>query len=679
MKRGFIFSALLCAVAVTLDAQVRQEGTAVLQNSGHQPLAGVQVMAVGAAPASSDGNGRFFLEFRSGRPGDMLKVNDIYKSGYSLVNEAALRNWRISGDRPVEVVLCPTDVLLNRQEEYYGVGREHYQSRYEAALVALDSLQKAGLLAREEYEARLDAAGAEYADAMNRLEEYAYMIACINTDDLNELEREVYALIRDGDVSGALQLLDRAQVSERFRRLQSMGEEAGEDLEAMIPSMKYYADICMFDGGKDNLLKARSVLEEIALSDTTNYVYAQEYAEALAENFLDYEEAVHWLGVALRHVAEPLAKIEVASDLGGVYVLMADYDRALEAFGVGLNLSVSDSTDADMASEEYFIRVYTEMIRDFSLLDYAMREFEESLNTLNSILEMAQYLYALNPGKYAFLLGTVISDMASVITESRGVEDYGLQCAALARQAFREVPRHREMETSIEIIDSYLTSVVACSNSGRYDMAKLYADSAMTLIQKYEIRNPIQYVKYRSLILDFEGTLIANQGDWPAGFAKIKEALEVASTLSESSMVSNLASIYYHLSVLGEELLEDKEELACYAAKACEMSDRVAYMSYHPFNVGSYMIYVDVLLDLGELRKASDSLFEIVVKIMTIAEEQGQKLPLEGLKRFVGQAARLAPLGNNVREYWRDMFTDMLKAYPPSAEKREVRKLVDAL
>lgn len=678
MKRGFIFSALLCAVAVTLDAQVRQEGTAVLQNSGHQPLAGVQVMAVGAAPASSDGNGRFFLEFRSGRPGDMLKVNDIYKSGYSLVNEAALRNWRLSGDRPVEVVLCPTDVLLNRQEEYYGVGRVHYQSRYEAALAALDSLQKAGMLAREEYEARLDAAGAEYADAMSRLEEYAYMIACINTDDLNELEREVYALVRDGDVSGALQLLDRAQVSERFRRLQSMGKEAGEDLEAMIPSMKYYADICMFDGGKDNLLKARSVLEEIALSDTTNYVYAQEYAEALADSFLDYEEAVHWFGVALRHVTDSLAKFGLLQLYGQAFVKLADYDNAFEVFATGSAMidQLLNNTYED-ADYEYLLKALVEFMRGLAQVDYALSNFTEALDILTeTVLENSSALYGFNPEKYAYLHGKTVSDIAAVMIESRYMAEEGLKCEFTARDLFRKVPKERELEAAKEIIESYIFSAAACNNLGRYDEALVYMDSTVRVIEKYEPRNPVLFIMYKAGTLDSQGTIMVNQGNVEAGLEKLKSALEAASVLPEKSMLAVNASIYYHLAAFGEHI-PDKRQVAFYAGKACELYDQFSYFSYHPSDVGAYMIYIDVLIQLGDLTMAADKLIEILIKLKTLAEHHGPDLPLAGMTRFIELAGKLK--NDATTEFWRDMFTDMLKAYPPSAEKREVRKLVDAL
>ena len=61
-----------------------------MQNSGRQPLAGVQVRAMGAIPATSDAAGRFDLHFSKSRPGQLLLLDEVYKDGYELVNEKAL-------------------------------------------------------------------------------------------------------------------------------------------------------------------------------------------------------------------------------------------------------------------------------------------------------------------------------------------------------------------------------------------------------------------------------------------------------------------------------------------------------------------------------------------------------------------------------------------------------------
>lgn len=677
MLKILAFLLFWCTVSLPLRAQVSQEGLALLQNSGRQPLSGVQVMALGAAPVSSDGNGRFILEFHSSRPGDKLRLNDAYKAGYSIINEEVLRNWRLSGEYPMEVVLCPTDVLLKRQEEYYGVGSDHYQSRYNAAIVALDSLRKAGILAREEYEARLDAAGLEYADAMERLEEYSYMIACINTDDLSAFEREVYAMIGAGDVLGAVRLLDKAEVLERFRRLGTMGEEADADIEAMIPSMKYYADICMFDGGTDNMLKARNILEEIALSDTTNYVYAMEYARELMDSFLDYEAAVYWLGVSMRHVTDSLSKLELVNMQGQALLQLSDYDRAFKVLYGNLSLIESLNMDSDEEGYEYVLKAYVEYFRTLSNVDYGLSNFSEALEVLDGeVLEISQMLYGYNPEKYAFIHGGTVSDISTIMVESRYMAEEGLKCAFVARQLFKDVPKNMEMRAVKEIVMSYMCSMAACSNLGRYEEALHYADSVVMLIDKYEARNPIIFVMYKAAIMDAYGTILCNQGDTEKGIHWLKSALETASVLPENSMLAVNASIYFHLAV-SSEYIQDKQEVVFYARKACELYDRISYFSYHPFDVGAYMQYVDVLIQTGEHRLAADKLIEILTKIRILAEEDGPKLPLAGMRRFIELAAQLEHSGTE--DFWKEIFMGMLKEYPPSEEKRKVRKLVEDL
>ena len=89
---------LLCLLQAELPvcAQVRQAGKVTLQNSGRKPLSGVQVKAMGAVPASSDVQGNFSLHFNKARPGQMLLLDEVYKEGYELVNEQALKRWTVS-------------------------------------------------------------------------------------------------------------------------------------------------------------------------------------------------------------------------------------------------------------------------------------------------------------------------------------------------------------------------------------------------------------------------------------------------------------------------------------------------------------------------------------------------------------------------------------------------------
>lgn len=682
-------SILMISIASQSDisAQLRQDGVAVLQSSGRQPLSGVQVMAVGAAPVSSDDGGRFALDFRVMRAGDILMLNDIYKSGYSLVNEAALKRWRLTGENPVEVVLCPTESLLKRQEEYYGIGKNHYKNRYEAALAELQRLQASSALAEEEYEKRLEAIGKEYVDAMKRLDEYSYSMACINTDDLDDLEKSVYACLSGGDIDGAVAIMDRAAVTEKFTRLSAMGAEAEADLKSMIPSMRYYADICMFDGGAENLAKAREVLHEIALSDTTNYAYSKEYAEMVADYYLDYQEAETWLRMAMRHVNNDIASVEVITSLGKILVKKTDYSGASELFvdkgkDIVAKFQISENDD-------YLVEVAAEFFMAFSDLAYASNQFQIALEVLNNGM-FGQYLYERNPQKYAYLYASMLSQVSSVMVESRSLSEQGLAVAASARKVFGNVPYNFDLRAAEALSRSYMISSAACNNigaaynnTGKYQEAIAYVDSAKVIVDKNESKNPIVFKLHKTVLLDYEGTLLMNLQKGQEAVAKFKEALAIFNNeLPKYSGIPSLAQVYFHLSVCGA-YIPDKMEWAGYAAKASEMYDRIAPTFYHPNNVGAYMMWIDALCATGQYDLAENKLADIMLKISIITDPEGKKLPIAGLKNFAQLAQKIYSGQEIVFKKYQNLvlsyFRDMLKHYPDSPDKEAVKRIIKSL
>ena len=193
--RHIIITLATAMTLIPLQAQVRQQGEVVLQNSGRQPLAGVQVRAMGATPATSDAAGRFDLHFSKSRPGQLLLLDDVYKDGYELVNEEALKQWTVSRSSILPIVMCRKGALAAAQEKYYEIGRSHNMARYAEACRQLDEQLAQNLLTEQQYNARLDKLSADYIKAMEHLEAYAYALACYNRDDLNQMAGNALALV----------------------------------------------------------------------------------------------------------------------------------------------------------------------------------------------------------------------------------------------------------------------------------------------------------------------------------------------------------------------------------------------------------------------------------------------------------------------------------------------------
>ena len=298
-----LLSAVGIAVALCiapLHAQVKQHGQVTLQNSGRKPLAGVQIRAKGAVPASSDVQGNFNLHFNKARPGQLLLLDEVYKDGYELVNEQALKQWFVSGNRPLPIVMCPKGTLAAAQAKYYDIGKQYNMERYNNVCKQLEEQLKQNKISTEKYNAELDKLSANYLQTMQQIEDYAYAMACYNRDDLNQMGAEALTLVEAGKVDEALKLYADAQLDRLYIGLDKKLEQEAQQMEAMLPSLRLNADLCLFAGGEENLQKAQDIYEAIALSDTTNATYAFEYANFLSDHRFMLKEVQSWILLALR-------------------------------------------------------------------------------------------------------------------------------------------------------------------------------------------------------------------------------------------------------------------------------------------------------------------------------------------------------------------------------------------
>ena len=71
------------------------------------PLAGVELNVNGAPSTISDFQGKYELRFAVHKPGEPVKYNEIYKTGFVVFNTEAIKTWRISNSKvPFDIVMC---------------------------------------------------------------------------------------------------------------------------------------------------------------------------------------------------------------------------------------------------------------------------------------------------------------------------------------------------------------------------------------------------------------------------------------------------------------------------------------------------------------------------------------------------------------------------------------------
>ena len=136
-----VFMIGLSLGSVLLHSQTTQKGKVVEQNSGKNPVSGVQVIFTGSQPTSSDNSGNFNLLF-SKNEGSVLNFEEVSKVGYELVNEPDLQSVVLSSQKQLQIVLCHAGLLSESRMKYFKISKKTITDGYDRKLAELNQ-QKA--------------------------------------------------------------------------------------------------------------------------------------------------------------------------------------------------------------------------------------------------------------------------------------------------------------------------------------------------------------------------------------------------------------------------------------------------------------------------------------------------------------------------------------------------------
>ena len=509
--RHITFIAAIAMALMPLQAQVRQQGEVVLQNSGRQPLAGVQVRAMGAVPATSDAAGRFDLHFSKSRPGQLLMLDDVYKDGYELVNEEALKQWTVSQSSILPIVMCHKGALAAAQEKYYEIGRSHNMARYADACRQLDEQLAQNILTEQQYNARLDKLSADYVKAMEHLEAYAYALACYNRDDLDQMSINALALVEQGRVDEALEKYRDAQLGKLLQGLDFRQDRERREMETMIPSLRLNADLCCFAGGEDNLQRAGEIYHSIALSDTTNAAYAADYAQFLINNTLQYDKADKWLHLALRHSTDSLQQAELYSKIGLICTYSSEKIQASPEYlqkskTIYENLSQQDS----YSNDAHFNISYADLFINMSQYWILQPDIYEGATNASDLLYegfgYARKAVELQPGKYVYKYMELFKHYAISLHEFDAY-DPGMKTqesldaiTSLLHSAIdisKSADKKDRIKTIQCLVDCYGLLAITHTNWRQLDKGDKYTDTCLALIDNYKHLNPVLFENQR--------------------------------------------------------------------------------------------------------------------------------------------------------------------------------------
>ena len=396
---GILFALFL---GVQLNAQTIQRGKVVLQNSGHKSLPGTQVTAYGAQPTDTDNDGLFQLNFDKAEPGDMTPLKEAYKKGYELVNKQETEKWILSDTKEMIIVMCSEGALKEARKKYYQIGTSTYILRYENVLSELEKQKESNRLTEKEYADKLETAYNELENSQKLLFEYADLFSRINKDDLNELETKAFLLLEEGKLDESIALYENEKLLDKLNAQIQIKKTATEEINEMIPSLKRYAEICVFAGGKENIDKASEIYRTIAEADMSNFENIHNYGKFLRESLTDYNASLEWMLKGIEYAKTKVELGRIHTSLFVIYQIQNDFEKAV--FHCNKSIECFNELPKDLYNQyiEYIITAYYNRARFYlnkNDFENAMSDFNFARNLIDDghvEMDSTSYLFIKN-------------------------------------------------------------------------------------------------------------------------------------------------------------------------------------------------------------------------------------------------------------------------------------------
>ena len=327
---GFVMS------TAWVHAQIIQKGTVLEQNSGKQPVSGVQIIFTGAPPTDSDNLGVFSLVFPNKKEGTPLNYEEISKNGYELVNETEIQSSILTTQRSLQIVICRAGLLSESRLKYYKISKKTITEGYERKLAEM-SRQK---ITWQQEKDSLNTLFEQQLKDANRLAE---QFSRTNFDDVSDLYKEAFGMFQNGKIDSALLMLEQAGLIDRAdKRIQERKaienlqtsvtqrrDENEQGIQHDMQAIKLQSEMYTM---KFEYKKAEPLYEKLLLLDTTNVENL-----ILVANFYQsrkkYNRSLQ-LGNRILKLATTLnwQKANTYGNIGEIYQETGQFESALAAY-----------------------------------------------------------------------------------------------------------------------------------------------------------------------------------------------------------------------------------------------------------------------------------------------------------------------------------------------------------
>lgn len=344
--RNTLFAVIVFLSFSTLSAQSEQRGMVLEYQGVHPktPLAGVSISAQNASATLSAADGSFLLQFRSLHAGSDIQMRRIDKSGYEVMNQEVVQQFRIGGkdQQPILVVMCSKVLLQQLRDGYRSVAAQRYEQQLKLSEAEAERLRKEGQIKEEEYNARLDSIEAEYEEKLQQLENYIDKFARIDLSQIDAYEQQIVALVQEGKFDDAIALYEQQDFPAKIRQSREARQKLTEMKNTLAQTEQAQAEanlrlrqsidrqitLLKMAGGKENYLKAHQLLQQTYWADTTHCETLKEYAYSLRV-LGDWEGQRRVLLSGLRSADNDIDRGKCYLDLMDYYWTHGQEDEAL--------------------------------------------------------------------------------------------------------------------------------------------------------------------------------------------------------------------------------------------------------------------------------------------------------------------------------------------------------------
>lgn len=353
MKK-LLLSIVALSSILTLNAQ---EQSGVIKTIGRpdqpgKPLGDVLIRANEVMSATtSDENGNFSIILSHYKEGQAYSLSNVSKIGYQLADAGVIgRQYPYSESIPLEISMISKKDYLAVKSQIENSVRERVDAEYQTKFAALQEQLKKKSINEEEYRNKLQELNEYYEKTENLIDQLADRYARTDYDYLNAVDAQINSLIEKGELEQAEKLIESKGTKKALEQLRSNNAKLEQTLEegrqAEAKMLQNYASelLMQFNIAAirfDNHRAAQYLKERMEL-DPKNFEWTNEYATFIREFLGMYDQAMSIYDKLLSQELNIDERATVYGNMGSVYEITSDLDKALEYYKKSAELRESN-------------------------------------------------------------------------------------------------------------------------------------------------------------------------------------------------------------------------------------------------------------------------------------------------------------------------------------------------